>query len=161
MKQWVAWEKTREEQKDFSLNLDSRIDQQRKDLAFNDNLKKQIEALAKNDYKSTDILLDAAKDQAADAKADKKAALPPSGDEANPDGADSNGSLIYLNTQLHDIQLRESLRIMGDWLALLPGQNAAADAAKVATSAANPTAGTATSSSPAVSLPVSPADATR
>ena len=39
------------------------MDEQRKDIAFRDNLKKQIEALAKNDYKSTDVLLDAAKSQ--------------------------------------------------------------------------------------------------
>ncbi len=161
VKQGVAWEKSHQEQKEFSLNLDQRLADQRKDIVFRDDLNKRIDALEKTDYKSTDILLDAAKDQAADAKAAKKAALPPPSDDGSaPDDPDSATSPANFDLQLHKIQLRESLRIMTDWLNLPPGQNAASAPGKVATDAANSATATATAA-PAASLPSQPADATR
>jgi len=121
LKQRSAWEKAREEQKEFSLNLDDRMAQQRKDIAFRDDLNKRLETLAKTDYKSTDVLLESAKEQAADAKDQKKALPAPTDDETNPDGTTDPADAPVK----FDIQLRESLRIMGDWLNLTPGNSSA------------------------------------
>jgi len=136
IKQWVTWEKAHQEQKEFSLNLDARLAEQRKDIAFRDDLNTRLEALTKSDYKSTEILTDAAKEQLAENKATKKTPAPSPDDLANPDGADPADPTLNFVKDLHDDQLRESLRIMGDWLQLTPGQNPAAPAiAKVATAA--------------------------
>ena len=98
LKQRSAWEKAREEQKEFSLNLDDRMAQQRKDIAFRDDLNKRLET----------------KDQ-------KKALPAPTDDETNPDGTTDPADAPVK----FDIQLRESLRIMGDWLNLTPGNSSA------------------------------------
>jgi carboxyl-terminal processing protease len=122
----VAWEKAREEQKDFSLNFDARMAERRNDIAFRDDLKKSLETLAKNDYKPTDVLLDAAKAQADGQPAFSMDSLPKSDDD-DP----ANTPVDF------DIQLRESLRIMADWLSLDPSLPSG-NTTKVASADVNP-----------------------
>ncbi len=107
----VAWEKARVDQKDISLNFDTRMDERRGDIAFRDELKKSFLALSKNNYKSTDVVLDAAKDNDKD-KTPKTTLNSLDGSMASDD-ADAADTPVNF-----DVQLRESLRIMGDWLAL-------------------------------------------
>lgn len=124
MQKRVAWEKARTDQKDISLNFDTRMAERRNDITFRDELKKNFESLAKNNFKSTDVLLDAAKAQAADKTT--KATPPPVDASLSADDTDAADTPVNF-----DVQLRESLRIMGDWLAL---QNQAKPAsAQVAT----------------------------
>ncbi len=151
----VDWEKSREEQKDFSLNFDVRMKQRLDDIAIRDNLRKGLLALAKNNYKSTEVLLDAAKDQPGDTT-DKNAVkydpTTPAGADAATDAADAPINF--------DIQLRESLRIMGDWIHTENEAKAgssvkvAADVAKVPSNAENTgTIGT----GPGLATPLRPA----
>jgi hypothetical protein len=107
-------------------------------------LKKSLEALAKNNYKSTDVLLDAAKSQQDGRPAFTLDAL--KSDDDDP----ANTPVDY------DIQLRESLRIMGDWLSLDKQLTPADSATKVAES--NPPAAPDTNNTDAA--PIKPATAT-
>ena len=107
----VNWEKTREQQKEFSLNFDARMKERINDIAIRDDLKKGLLALSKNNYKSTEVLLDAAKDQQKDASGDAPVKYNPSAAPATDGSADASDAPINF-----DIQLREGLRIMGDWI---------------------------------------------
>jgi carboxyl-terminal processing protease len=122
----VAWEKAREAQKDFALNFDQRMAERRDDIAFRDDLKKQLVELAKQNYKSTEVLLESAKNQGGDQLAFSPDALTKPADE-DP----ANTPVDF------DIQLRESLRIMTDWLALGDPASSANSANKVASTDAN------------------------
>jgi carboxyl-terminal processing protease len=129
----VAWEKAREAQKDFSLNFDTRMAERRKDIAFRDELNKDLKyLLAKQDYKPTEILLDAAH-----IPTDGEPAITSDFGAPPPDDDPANTPVNF------DIQLRESLRIMSDWLTLdgqLPSSDTTAKvAAADANAPANPT----------------------
>jgi carboxyl-terminal processing protease len=113
LKDRIAWEKAREEQKTYSLDYQKRLDQRRSDITFRDQLNARMETLAKNNYKSTDILLDAAKDQ--DKNKDKDT-LPKPVDADTGDGTDEEADTTP--PVVFDIQLREGLRIMADWIKL-------------------------------------------
>ena len=71
LKDRIVWEKAREEQKSYSLDYQTRLDQRKSDISFRDQLKDRMEALAKDNYKSTEIELDAAKAQDAETAKDK------------------------------------------------------------------------------------------
>jgi len=143
VKQRIAWEKARQDEKEISLNFDARMAERRNDIKFRDDLKANLEALTKDNFKSSDILLDAAKEQAKDKT--PKAAPPTDGS----DGLDTADEPVNF-----DVQLREGLRIMTDWLAVQNGTKTP----QVATTANTPSTGTATSAGPAGNMP---ADATR
>jgi carboxyl-terminal processing protease len=117
LKDRIAWEKAREEQKTYSLDYETRLNQRKSDISFRDQLKDRMETLAKDNYKSTDIELEAAKAQDAETAKDKSdAAKVPATDTESPDGSDDDedaGPPVVF-----DIQLRESLRIMADWIRL-------------------------------------------
>ncbi|HTB64164.1 MAG TPA: carboxy terminal-processing peptidase, partial [Opitutales bacterium] len=124
----VAWEKAREDEKVFTLNFDARMAERRNDIAIRDELRAGLEALSKKvDYKTMDIELDAAKaqdDGTPKIRAEDMAKI----DDGDP--AD-----VPLN---FDVQLRESARIMVDWLRfdnLLP--DATSKVATTAPAAAN------------------------
>jgi len=133
IKQRIAWEKSREDAKEISLNYDTRMAERRHDMAFRDELKKNIEDLAKNNFKSTEILTDAAaKDAAAKEAAAKEAAAKtkdkPAKSKTPPASTDSTLPLNGITSLdeadpatppvSFDVQLREGLRIMTDWLNL-------------------------------------------
>jgi carboxyl-terminal processing protease len=151
----IAWEKSREQQKLYSLDYDVRLTQRKDDIAFRDQLKARVEALSKDNFKSTDILLEAAKAQ----DKDKTAATTPAPDDTDKsdDSEDTDTPVVF------DIQLRESLRIMSDWLKLeaeqpKPEATMAKLAANKDASTTTATAGTATQVLP--SAPSAPAVAT-
>lgn len=163
LKDRIAWEKAREEQKQYSLDYQTRLDQRKDDITFRDQLKARVEALAKNNYKSTDILLEAAKAQDKDAVTKE----PPAPEATDTDDADedSDPPVIF------DIQLRESLRVMADWIRLENQRQKGDSTTKLAankemTTAMAPvsTSGTATAGPAAQAVPDSatqPAEATR
>ncbi|HVU36723.1 MAG TPA: carboxy terminal-processing peptidase [Opitutales bacterium] len=125
VKKRIAWEKARTDQKEVSLNFDERMAERRTDMSLRDSLNKSFEQLAKDNYKSTDILLDAAKAQQKDQPA--KTATPPIDGSLTPDDMDPADQPVAF-----DVQLRESLRIMGDWLNIL-NQAKPGDSPQVAT----------------------------
>jgi len=151
-------------QKDYSLNLVQRMQKHEDDLAFGDQVTDRVKALAKTNFKSTDLLLDAAKKQEAektdnktaanapDGKADDKAAtasLSPT--EGGADGESAEGEDAPI---VFDVQLREGLRIMENWIQAEHDVNES-QTTKVAVATAGPASATAVippalSSAPAV-----------
>ncbi|MGA2052825.1 MAG: carboxy terminal-processing peptidase, partial [Opitutales bacterium] len=93
----IAWEKAREQQKLYSLDYDTRLDQRKDDIAFRDQLKARVEELAKNNFKSTDILLDAAKAQEKDSPASVTA---PTDSDDDTDDTDSDTPPVVFDIQL-------------------------------------------------------------
>jgi carboxyl-terminal processing protease len=120
----VAWEKAREDQKDYSLNFAERLQQRKDDIVFRDQLRARTEELAKNNYKSTDVLLDVAKEQAKNKTASTSSDINPLSSVDDIDEADTPIDF--------DIQLRESLRIMGDWIQVLATKQTTTPATTVA-----------------------------
>jgi len=130
-------------------------------------LKDRMDTLAKNNYKSTDVELEAAKAQDQEEAKDKAdAAKVPASDSDSPDDTDADAGPPVV----FDIQLRESLRIMADWIRLEGvREKADANATKVAaskdattvSSTATVTAGGSSAVQPLPGVPAQPADATR
>jgi carboxyl-terminal processing protease len=113
LKDRITWEKARQEQKEYSLNYNERLQQRISDIDYRDKLKARLEAMVPANFKSTDVLLDAAKAQEAEksktAKADDKMPSPAAA-ALSGDDDDAEAPINF------DIQLREGLRIMSDWL---------------------------------------------
>ncbi len=113
LKDRITWEKARQEQKEYSLNYKERLAQRLADIDYRDKLKARLEAMVPANFKSTDVLLDAAKAQEDEksktAKADDKMPSPAAA-VLSGDDDDTEAPINF------DIQLREGLRIMSDWL---------------------------------------------
>lgn len=97
LQEQVDWLKKRQEDKNYSLNLDERLKTQKRDFVFQDTLYQKFENLSQPNYGQTSILLDTAIAAEKSSKEDFK--------EKNYDLS-------------NDIHLKEALRIMEDWLAL-------------------------------------------
>ncbi len=166
LKDRIAWEKSREEQKSYSLDFQTRLTQRKGDISFRDQLKDRVETLAKNNYKSTDVELEAAKAQDQEKEKNKvdAAKAPVTDPDATDQAADDAGPPV-----IFDIQLREGLRIMADWIRLESDrQKTDANATKLAaakdvtTTVTSPTASaSATAVQPLPGVTAQPADATR
>tara|TARA_B100001123_G_scaffold334407_1_gene377623 strand:- start:3508 stop:5805 length:2298 start_codon:yes stop_codon:yes gene_type:complete len=99
----IAWYKGKREQKEFSLNLKEREEQKHKDDEFSDKMKEAMKKLAESAYSSTEIKLDVVTELE---RRSKDVRTEEEGAEEEEEKAP---------TQI-DIRLRESLRIMADWL---------------------------------------------
>ena len=98
------------EQKEFSLNLATREEKKSTDNALKSDIKKKFDELkSKYDYKSVDVDLDAV--------TAKKSEKHNSNNEPEKDDDPlSEDDERYYNVKDFDVNLRESLRIMTDWL---------------------------------------------
>ncbi|MBO93575.1 MAG: tail-specific protease [Opitutales bacterium] len=115
---YIDWSKDKRDQKAFSLNLNNRLKQNRKDDAFREQMNETMKKLAKGAYSSKPVKLDVVLDlerrskKVRDDKIDKVVVEEKdTGDEEEKvDGetADSPSEI--------DIRLREGLRIMIDWI---------------------------------------------
>lgn len=131
----IDWFRIRQEQKEFSLNLDNRQAKREKDLEFRDTMKDRLKDLAEMKFDSEDVLLKVALEQQAEHDAiiaekeamEESEALSNAGtiEEAEqlavavlPDGEVVVDDLEAEEEDLpdFDIHLRESLRIMADWI---------------------------------------------
>jgi carboxyl-terminal processing protease len=101
LRETVQWFKTKQEQKWQSLNFAQRKIQQDKDDTFRSQLKAQMASLKDSAYESQAILLNVALEQ-----------------KEKPQAIEAETKSKAENTDL-DIHLRESLRVMADWLNLL------------------------------------------
>ncbi len=113
----VNWYKGKREQKEFSLNLEKRLEDKAKDEAFSKKLNEEMKRLAEKSFPTRRIRLDVVRQQ-------DRRSREVRGEKIEEDGVaekiDAPGNL--------DIRLHESLRIMADWIQLR------AEAAKVAKS---------------------------
>ncbi|MDR2981317.1 MAG: carboxy terminal-processing peptidase [Puniceicoccales bacterium] len=114
----IAWTKAREKSRAFPLNYEALREERGEDKAFRESIRSTYKELESTNYKSESIKLDAAIEQEKKEKAlhaaDNKTEKPGDADEIEGDDLDDTWPEF-------DIQKRESLRIMGDWLARLDG----------------------------------------
>ncbi|WOO41402.1 carboxy terminal-processing peptidase [Rubellicoccus peritrichatus] len=128
----IDWFRLRQEQKEFSLNLDNRQAKREKDLEFRDTMKDRLKELSEMNFDSDEILLQVALEQQAehDAIVAEKESLEdkPLTEIIDGDGSAEVGAVVAAaeipedleideeETPDFDIHLRESLRIMADWI---------------------------------------------
>ena len=108
----LDWVKARQAKKDWSLNFKKREQELDADEKYNEHVKEVQKKLAEKNYSKQEVLLDSAKD------VEKKEAGNSDGSKDDYD-IDSIDSDIDDDTPEFDVQLRESLRIMADWLEVL------------------------------------------
>lgn len=119
LKERIEWLKKRQQKKDLSVNYGERKRELKEAEDFSDSVEKREEEFAKQNYKKQEILLDAAKDIEAkktekpgDKKPEKK------NGSLGPDSIDED-LLDEDEEEIFDVQLREALRIMADWIEVL------------------------------------------
>ncbi|MBL00687.1 MAG: hypothetical protein CMI34_04690 [Opitutales bacterium] len=132
LRKQIKWRKKRYDEKAISINLENRIQRKINEKAHIDELDDIYEALGENDYVMEEFLLKVTKDQ--DALSKEILSAPIKGI------ADSNIGQISTNKvnneieetseeeePVYDIYLRESARIMTDWVRALDNPKAAKD----------------------------------
>lgn len=118
----IDWTKNRQVRKEVSLSLDQRRTERKDDLAFRDQVRRELTDYAKSSFKVSEVKLNAAieqeKKEGPGAAAKSKRAsrmLDPLEDDDWPE---------------YDIQLQEAIRIGADWIALNGTQPIAATTEK-------------------------------
>lgn len=107
--------KTRWKTKDWSVNLAEREKKLADDEAFADASENREKELSKLNFKKEEILLESAKENA-HTPAEKESGK--NGGSASPSG-DPDSELGSDEPPAFDVQLREALRIMADWIEIL------------------------------------------
>jgi carboxyl-terminal processing protease len=108
----IDWTKSRQARQEISLSLATRLQERKDDIVFRDQVRKDLAAYAQKEVKAADVKLDAALEQ------EKK---------EGPDYASKSKKISRIRDPLedddwpeYDIQLREAVRIAGDWVKALP-----------------------------------------
>mgnify|MGYP000305360661 CR=1 FL=1 len=113
----IEWTKSRQARQEISLSLATRLQERKDDISFRDQVRKDLAAYAQKEGKAADVKLDAALEQ------EKK---------EGPDYASKSKKISRIRDPLedddwpeYDIQLREAVRIAGDWVSIdtYRGQN--------------------------------------
>ena len=111
LKERIAWLKERQDKKDLVINYNERKAEIDKAEKFIDSVEKREEEFAKRNFKKEEVLLEASKENEAKKqkqKTEKKA----SADDIESELLDEDKEEVF------DVQLREALRIMGDWISI-------------------------------------------
>ena len=107
----INYFKEKQERKTYSLNFEERKEKLKKENEHRNAMKEELKALAENNFESQEILLAVAEKQKKDKEAIKKAM------KKAKDAADEEaGKAKKEELPSLDIYLRESLRIMADWI---------------------------------------------
>ncbi len=119
----INWVKERQNMKDWSLNYKAREALLKADEKLNDEIEKREKELAKSyDYHKTEVLLDSAKENGEhDSKLKRRLSKKSAKKGADADAMDDDEPVF-------DVQLREALRIMGDWINIIEHPNLLAKA---------------------------------
>jgi carboxyl-terminal processing protease len=131
LKEQIEWRRKRFEEKEISIHLEKRIRRKITEQSYIDQLDETYEALSAEDYTMTPYILDVTEEQEAESKA--ILAQPLEGEaDAEAAGAESTDEVAAEEAAEDeppfDIYLRESARIMADWVQFL-GMPARATAA--------------------------------
>ncbi|MGE9292616.1 MAG: carboxy terminal-processing peptidase, partial [Puniceicoccales bacterium] len=143
LKENIDWFRDRQEQKEFSLNFDFRRSKRENDLIYRDEMEDRLEVLSEKNFDSREILLSVAEEQkaehdsiVAEREAAKAALETTVSDEpgaiaettiSEEVSVEKDGDKVAISEEmdeeeeeipLFDIQLREGLRIMADWISL-------------------------------------------
>ena len=127
LKKQIKWRKKRYEEKAISISLDNRIQRKIKEKVYIDELDDSYEALSENDYAMEEFLLKVTEDQ--DALSKEILSEPIKEIAESIVGGAASGTLINEvedapeeeeeDEPSYDIHLRESARIMADWVQAL------------------------------------------
>lgn len=120
LKDQIQWRRERFEEKEISVHLANRIERKIQDQAYIDALETLYEKLQEDNYAMEKVLLEVEKAQ--NALSEKNLATPMMGENketspsAKPETDDEEDTS-------YDIYLRESARIMADWIRLVSSPN--------------------------------------
>lgn len=122
LKENIEWLRNKQEQKSFSLNLEKRREQRTADMEFRQAQRKKFLELANNNFTSSEVLLKITEEQDAEHRAIVAEISESQKSEdaelsSSPDAL-ASGEVEEESLPDFDIHLRESLRIMADWLKL-------------------------------------------
>lgn len=130
LKQQIDWRRERYEEKEISINLEKRIERKIREQAYIEELEETYDKLKEDNYPIEEVLLELAKEQ--NAISEKNLAEPILG-SVDP-GADGTEASEVAKDEAeedespYDIYLRESARIMADWIMQVsPGSEARVD----------------------------------
>ena len=113
----IDWRTQRYDETKISLNLETRIDQQLEEKLFNEALEERYDALKSNPYNQFEVLLDIRLEQEADSQSLQDSfALQETKETFEGDDLDSEVEEKEEEEDTYDIHLRESVRILGDWV---------------------------------------------
>lgn len=107
----INWRAQRYDETEISLNLETRIAQQLEEKIFNEALKERYNALKTNPYEEEPVLLDIRVEQEADSQSLKDSFAINESDELSGEADEE-----IEDESTFDIHLRESLRIIRDWV---------------------------------------------
>jgi carboxyl-terminal processing protease len=115
----IDWRTQRYDETEISLNLETRISQQLEEKLFNEALEERYDALKENPYEQVEVLLDVRVAQEANSETLKNSfgneLLNKTPTEETQDSK-GEGEEEEEDEPSYDIHLRESLRIMRDWV---------------------------------------------
>ena len=113
----IDWRTQRYDETKISLNLETRIAQQLEEKLFNEALEERYDALKANPYEQIEVLLDVRVEQEANSQSlkDSFALTENEVDSTEADTAVDSEEKDD-DDSFYDIHLRESLRIMRDWV---------------------------------------------
>ena len=115
LKRQIDWRHNRYEEKDISINLAKRIERKIRDQAYIEKLDETYDALKEENYPTEEVLLDLAKEQNSISK--HNLAEPMIGSSKDAAEATSENEAAKEDDEPgYDIYLRESARIMADWI---------------------------------------------
>ena len=112
----IAWRTQRYDETQISLNLETRISKQLEEKLFNEALEERYDALKENPYEQVEVLLDVRVAQEANSESLKNSF---GMDLLNKDSEETtldSKSKEEEDEESYDIHLRESLRILRDWV---------------------------------------------
>lgn len=112
----IAWRTQRYDETEISLNLETRISKQLEEKLFNEALEERYDALKENPYEQVEVLLDVRVAQEANSESLKNSF---GMDLLNKDSEETtldSKSKEEEDEESYDIHLRESLRILRDWV---------------------------------------------
>ena len=112
----IAWRAQRYDETEISLNLENRISKQLEEKLFNEALEKRYDILKENPYEEVEILLDVRVAQEEHSKSLKSSFSMDLLNEDSEETMFNSGSEDKEDENFYDIHLRESLRIMRDWV---------------------------------------------
>ncbi len=120
LKRQIKWRRKRFEEKEISLHLEKRINKKIQEQSYIETLDETHEALSSEDYEMREFILEVTKEQEALSRKNQEGAPKSDGEghtgsnEAGATDDDENEE----DDRPFDIYLRESARIMADWVRL-------------------------------------------
>lgn len=130
LKEQIEWRRQRFEEKEVSIHLEKRIQRKISEQSYIDELDDAYEALSEEDYAMKSFILKVTEEQEAQSK--KNLAQSAEGDEASAEGDEASPEVAVEEDEepAFDIYLRESARIMADWVQLIKAPERATAAVK-------------------------------